>query len=43
MLELGYLTYLIWAQIVRRKQCNFKMSRRTCADCGVDRCEKTDL
>lgn len=41
--ELDYLTYIIWALIVWQKQCNFEMSRRTCAACGVDRCEKADL
>lgn len=43
MLKHGYLTYLIWAQIVRQKQCNFEMSERMCTACGVDRCENADL
>lgn len=43
MLKHGYLTCLIWAQIVRQKQCNFEMSERMCAAYGVDRCENADL
>lgn len=43
MLKHGYLTCLIWAQIVRQKQCNFEMSERMCSAYGVDRCENADL